>query len=276
MPSKIRVSVLCLLVFLVACQPAPAAPPQAPTATPPSQADSAPPPTASPTAEPEPTAGPTAGDPEPTPYPPAVEALVGRLQGLDLPTFFEVSFSALLARSPEGLVTDGLEAVFGVQEPLLDDISPAYRLETHQMMAAILEILATYDRAALSPADQLSYDVYQWYLQDQLAAWEFRLHGYPATFFPVTAVHEDLLLFLTDIHPVRDLQDGHNYLARLRQVSAKIDQLIANLEESQAAGITPPRFAIQWAVYGSLGEFVRNSQYQIWMEKIDNPFGRLQ
>ena len=27
-------------------------------------------------------------------------------------------------------------------------------------------------------------------------------HDYPATFFPITAVHEDLILFFTDLHTV--------------------------------------------------------------------------
>ncbi len=251
MPSKIRVSIFLLLIFLIACQksPPPSAQPQLPTNTSQSQVARVPSQTASPTDAPEP-------DSEAGPYSSTVEELVSRLQGLDLQTFFQVSFSALLMRSPEGILTDGLEQVFNVEEPLLDDISQAYQLETHQMVAAIQTALKTYDRDALSPVDQISYDVYQWYLQDRLDAWEFRLHAYPATFFPNTSVHEDLLLLLKDLHPIRDLQDGRDYLARLGQVSHKINQLITILEDSQQAGITPPRFAIEWAVYGSLGQFV--------------------
>ena len=202
------------------------------------------------------------------------DELAVRLQGLDLEEFFEVSFRAILERSPESVLAAGLEDYYGVQEPHLDDLSPAYLEETYQMAAVILDILEGYDRGSLSPTDQVSYDVYQWHLQDRLMGWEYRLHRYPATFFPVTAVHEDLLLFLTDIHPIRDMEDGLDFVARLGQVSAKIDQLVESLELSQEAGITPPSFAIQWAVYGSLGQFVDTSPqssqlYTAFKEKLD-------
>jgi len=84
-------------------------------------------------------------------------------------------------------------------------------------------------------------------------------HDYPATFFPITAVHEDLILFFTDLHPVASLEDARDYVTRLRQVGTKIDQLIEGLEIRKEAGIEPPAFAIQWVTYGSLGEFVNTS-----------------
>lgn len=275
MPSKIRITILLLLIFLIACQQSSSSvtQPQVSSATPQSFTENKSPEAPTPTDETLPT--PSLTPPVPTPISnlPAVEELRNHLQGLDLETFFQVSFNALLTRSPEVILADGLEDVFGVEEPLLDDISQAYQFETHQMVTAILEMLSTYDRDTLPPTGQLSYDVYQWYLQDQLDAWEFRLYAYPATYFPHTSVHEDLLMLLADIHPIRDMQDARHYLARLGQVGSKIEQLIANLEESQQAGITPPRFAIQWAVYGSLGQFVdtparQTSLYTTLQEKM--------
>jgi len=71
----------------------------------------------------------------------------------------------------------------------------------------------------------------------------------------LTAVHEDTLQFFTDIHRVSHLKDAQDYVTRLGLVEHKINQLIDNLELRAQAGITPPQYAIQWSVYGSLSQF---------------------
>ncbi len=48
-----------------------------------------------------------------------------------------------------------------------------YQQETYRLMAEILEVLKSYDRAALTPDEQISYDIYRWYLEDQLAGQAF-------------------------------------------------------------------------------------------------------
>jgi uncharacterized protein (DUF885 family) len=204
----------------------------------------------------------------------AAQTLAVRLAGLSLSEFFEISFQALTLRSPESVVAFGLTEVYGVEDVLLDDISEAYQQETYQVLALILETLESYNQSSLSPKKKISYDVYHWYLKDQLSSEEFMLYDYPATYYPVTSVHEDLLQFFTDIHPIRDMQDAKDYLTRLSLADRKIAQLINNLEQRVQAGITPPQFAIQWAVYGSLGEFVetppeRTRLYTAFKEKLD-------
>ncbi len=187
---------------------------------------------------------------------PAVADLASRLQSLGLEEFFEVSWRELMLRNPELVLEVGLTEVYGVKEAKLTDISDAYVRETYQMMAVILDLLRQYQRAALTQEQQLSYDIYVWYLEDQLRGQEFMYNDYPATFFPSTAVHELLIQFFTDIHPVASLQDAHDYVTRLGLVDTKIDQLLEGLKLREQAGIIPPRFAIQWAVYGSLGNLV--------------------
>jgi len=192
----------------------------------------------------------------PTLTPGSVELLVSEMEDLSLGDFFEGSNRALTLRSPESVLALGLTDVYGVTDVKLDDISEAYQQETYALVAAILALLESYDRSALSPEDQISYDVYHWYLQDRLTSQEFMLHDYPATYYPITAVHEDLLNFFTDIHPVVDLQDARDYVTRLNLVGKKIDQLLGGLERRAQLGIEPPQFAIQWSVYGSLGQFI--------------------
>ncbi len=202
------------------------------------------------------------------------ELLVSELVGLDLRDFFEESNRILILRSPETVLGLGLTDFYGMTEVQLDDISDSYQHETYELIAAILRLLEGYDRSELSPEDQISYDIYRWYLSDRLASREFMYHDYPATYYPITAIQEGLLHFFTDIHPVRDMQDAQDYVTRLYQVGDKIDQLIEGLEYRDKAGIQPPEFAIQWAVNGSLGQFIdasarKNRLYTALKEKID-------
>ncbi len=183
---------------------------------------------------------------------PAVVALAEKLQGLELDAFFEVSWRELVLRDPEAVVEAGLTDIWGVQEVRLTDISDAYMRDTYRACAVVLDLLQQYDRAALSPDQQISYDTYEWWLHDRLAEQQFMYYDYPATYFPTTAVHETIIRFFTDIHPVADAQDAQDYVTRLNQAGAKLDQLLANLELREEAGIVPPRFATQWALYGTV------------------------
>ncbi len=214
---------------------APTLPPPPPTAD-----AGSPAPTPAPTLPPPP---PTAGADSPA------AALSTELEGLDLDQFFEVSFRALAMRNPEAILAEGVADIYGLQGAQLTDISDAYTRETLDMVAAVLESLRTYDREALTPEQQISYDVYEWYLDDEVRRREFLYHDYPATFFFVTSVPEDLVQFFTDLHPLADKQDAEDYVTRLGQVGIKFEQLIDGLKLREAAGVVPPKFAIQWALY---------------------------
>ena len=180
------------------------------------------------------------------------------LSGLKLGEFFEESFRILTSRSPETIVAVGVTDAFPTVPPSLDDISDAYIQETYQIVSLILDRLKIYDESKLTPEDKISYDVYRWYLSDILAGQEFMYHDYPATYYPITAIHEDLIRFFSEIQTIRNIQDAQDYLIRLALVDKKIYQLIDGLKKREAVGIIPPRFAIEWAIYGDLGTLVKS------------------
>ncbi len=176
--------------------------------------------------------------------------LTSKLEGLSLDDFFEVSWRELSLRDPEGIVGDGLVEFFELEGVGLTDISDEYIRETGQMHAEILELLRAYNRSELTPEQQISYDVYEWYLDDLVRSQEFMYYDYPATFYPITSVHERIIYFFTDLHPVANQQDAEDYVTRLGQMGIKFEQLLEGLKLREEAGIIPPRFATQWALYG--------------------------
>jgi hypothetical protein len=64
---------------------------------------------------------------EPTVDPASIGGTLARLEGLPLPVFLEVSYEALLLRSPETVTAYGLSEAYGVRNDRLDDLSDAYQ-----------------------------------------------------------------------------------------------------------------------------------------------------
>ena len=198
--------------------------------------------------------------------------LTAKLAGLDLNEFYEISFKELMMRDPEGVLAQGLADVYGLEGAELTDISDTYIRETQQMYVVVLDILHSFDRETLSSEEQVSYDVYEWYLDDMVRGGEFMYYDYPATFFPVTAVHEGVLYFFTDLHPLADLQDAENYVSRLEKVDTKFEQLLEGLRLREDEGIIPPMFATQWALYGlrnlARADAIHTPFYETFEEKL--------
>lgn len=176
--------------------------------------------------------------------------LVDRLSGLTIDEFFESSWRELMLRDPEWVLSEGLAEVYGLEGAALTDISDQYIRDSQEMVKTVLDVLHTYNRDELTAQQQISYDVYEWYLDDQVRGAEFMYYDYPVTFFPVTSVHDGLLYFFTDLHLVASKQDAEDYITRLGQVDTKFARLIEGLKLREAQGVVPPKFAIQWAMYG--------------------------
>jgi uncharacterized protein (DUF885 family) len=240
---KVTVRILLVAFLLIGCQKAPITPPAAtPVPTTAVTPSLSPTPrveertTATVTVEASPTSAPTPRD-----LPPIAQGL----QGLDIDTFFEQSYIRLVTRYPEYITTLGLSDALGVRKDQLNDMSDAYIRETQALEKAVLTLLETYDRAALTPEQQLSYDVYVWYLADQIRGHEFMDYDYIIR--PGAIGYQDnLALFFTDLYPLTDKQDAENYITCLAQVETQMKQVVDSLERRQEIGVVLPRGILQW------------------------------
>lgn len=179
---------------------------------------------------------------------PPTDALVDNLEDLDLNEFFDASFELILRRDPEGITSLGLADFFGLRNDQLTDISPAYIQQNYEIYAEILALLKTYDREILTANEQVSYDVYAWYLNDLVRQGEFMLYEYPLSHFFVTSVPYQTLDLFTELHPITDIQDVEDYIARLSQIDKKFDRLIEGLKLRSRAGIVVPQFSLRQAL----------------------------
>jgi uncharacterized protein (DUF885 family) len=231
--------------------PEPTAPPTVrPTSPPPTATEPAPTeqPTIRPTAIPSATPTTLPVTPEIPATRSSVDEVVAGLQGLTLDDFFQKSYEQLLLRNPETLTALGLAGTYGLRNDRLNDLSDAYIRETQQLETAILNLLRTYDRAALPPEQQISYAVYEWYLDDLVRGHEFMYYDYPVHHF-IGSYHDELLRLFTEIHPLTNKRDAEDYVSRLSQVDDQVEQLMAGLKLRQETGVIPPRFIVTAALY---------------------------
>ena len=200
------------------------------------------------------------------------EAVAG-LDGLPIDRFFEESFKLILLRDPESITSEGLADTLGVRNDRLTDISSAAYQENLALYRAIYDLLLQYDRFSLSPEQQVSYDVYAWYLDDLLRMGAYPYADYPVNPLVVTGVQNLLEYLFVEYHPIRNIDDARDYITRLSLVGEKMDQLVEALHLRQEQGYLPPAILIQ----ASLGDVrgmasslpERTSYYTAFAEKLD-------
>ncbi|HOU13303.1 MAG TPA: DUF885 domain-containing protein [Anaerolineae bacterium] len=245
--GKVTLCILLIAILLTGCQktpPTPSATPQQPTIAPTPTATVTP--THSPQVEERATATATV-EPSLTSasilvdLPPVADGL----QGLDIDTFYEESYKRLGLRYPEYITTLGLSEALGVRKDQLNNMSDAYIRETQELEKAVLALLKTYDRTTLTPEQQLSYDVYVWYLEDKIRGHEFMYYDY--VILPGVIGYQDTLVqFFTDLYPLTNKQDAEDYVTCLSQVETQMKQVVDGLERRAEIGVVLPRGIIQW------------------------------
>jgi uncharacterized protein (DUF885 family) len=181
--------------------------------------------------------------PPPPPGPSESELLAEELEGLNLDDFYEVSFAALVKRDPEEVVSNFLTDVYPLDNVGLNDLSQVYATETFEMYRVVLDSLVTYDQEALDAPGKISYDAYQWYLQDYLGEEPFFFFEFPAT-YSIFGVPRGTELFFTDTHPMSTPEDAENYIERLASIRTKFAQLVSHLFQQRSAGIVEPQITL--------------------------------
>ncbi|MCH9695777.1 MAG: DUF885 domain-containing protein [Gammaproteobacteria bacterium] len=214
--------------------------------------------------------------PTTAPPPPAgltdSQLLAQDLQGLPLTDFYSDSFAAITYRSPENIIWNALTSVYPLGDVGLDNLSDQYQRETFAIFQVILDGLHSYDRSALSSADQLTYDFYEWYLQDAIDGLDFFYYDFVATynFFGVQSQTER---FFTDIHPMATRQDAEDYVTRLNDVLQKFRSVVDYLSNASASGVIEPRLTLDVASFylGDIadGSVATNPYYTAFVAKLD-------
>ncbi len=112
---------------------------------------------------------------------PTLGQVAAALDGLNFDQFVDTSYEQYLLRLPQVLTHYGMARQLDVRNDRLDDYSEKYLAETRAIESFIYEQLQMFDRASLTPDQQLTYDVCSWYWDDLIRNHEFAYHNYLVT-----------------------------------------------------------------------------------------------
>lgn len=177
--------------------------------------------------------------------------------GLAFGDFLEESYNILLLRDPELVTSLGVAGLLGVRNDQLNDYSDEFIKRTQVIERETLEQLRTVERDSLERSEQTSYDVYEWYLDQQVRGHQFMYHEWPVHHF-VNSYNFNLLLFLEEEHQIKSVEDAEDYISRLNQLERQVGQVVEGLRIRESKGILPPGVIVDWTVE-TLGDDLANA-----------------
>jgi len=156
------------------------------------------------------------------------------------------NFVENLDRSPETVTSLGLDVGprAAARSQLNDRSIEFIRARQAEAPAKLAEIKAI-DRAALSPASQVTYDVAEFQLVRAAERAKLGFGGFGIYVVSQQGgAYQSLPDWLDNQHPVKSKEDADAYLARLGQFGTALDQETERVRIDAGKGILPPGFII--------------------------------
>ena len=151
--------------------------------------------------------------------------------------WLETRFEAWLAASPMQQSALGLKT--GADK--WDDLGPArFAADRARAEKDLADLRDAFGADTLSAEGRLSYQLYEYELEKRIADDGWRFHDYAVN--QQSGWQQQIATFLINIHRIDTLEDAQAYVARLNGVGVLLDQVMANMRESEARGILAPRF----------------------------------
>jgi uncharacterized protein (DUF885 family) len=161
-----------------------------------------------------------------------------------LKKFFDLYWAARMREMPDLAAAIGDSAVEG----RLPDFSPEMLALTHRLSHLELAALSSIDRARLTPAEQLSYDLARRKYELEIEGERFgSIDPWRNDYLLVDRMNDRITGALTTLveMPARTADDYEKMLALLRGFPRVVEQGIARLDEGLRRGITPPRVTLR-------------------------------
>ncbi|WP_022977416.1 DUF885 domain-containing protein [Nevskia ramosa] len=168
---------------------------------------------------------------------------VGWYKPYSIDLFYNRVFVRFALQNPE-LVTSLVPHPLGIRyfDRRLGDVSPATQEQQAAFVKRELETLHSYDRAALNPGQQLSFDILDYFLSTTVEGERWLLYNYPLN--PTAGLQSELPSFLAGQHPIDSKADVDSYMARLNLFGRYYDQVLEGLKLRAEKGIKPPKFVV--------------------------------
>jgi len=192
--------------------------------------------------------------PPPLMVPPVEEAAPAQAAPKPIPAknaalaaFFDEADKAELAMSPRGKAYRAIkDADYGKWDQFTNEDTLARR-ELGRRLAS--ELQQRFDRATLSPEDQLSYDLFLYRNTRAESVFPYRDYGY--VFDQMNGNQSGGPAFLINIHKIDTVSDADAYISRIREIARYLDQSVDQARKRQALGVLPPKWVFPYVIADS-------------------------
>ena len=131
-----------------------------------------------------------------------------------------------------------------------DNISDSMKLAELEILTSnINEIANKFDVKNLSGQALLSYKIYLYNLETELAGKDYIYHEYPVS--QMDGWHTQIASVLINQHSIKNKKDIENYISRVTKVPVVIDQLIQNLKVRKQKNLVAPSFILDYVINSS-------------------------
>ncbi len=162
--------------------------------------------------------------------------------------WLESRFDGWIARSPMQQGYLGLR----INLDRWDDISQSrYAEDLERARKELVDLRENFSPSSLTPNAQLSYQLYEFELEQRIVGSEWRYHEYPV--HQMFGWQQVIPSYLINIHAIASKDDAFAYISRIRKIGVLIDQVIAWMRVGQEADVLPPKF-----VYNAVVRDCRN------------------
>ena len=127
-----------------------------------------------------------------------------------------------------------------------DDISDEAKDQMLELRKKQLKQISSIDLTKASESEKLSVAMFKSQLEQQISADKWRYHNYPVN--QMRGKHSQIVSFLINQHSITDIADANDYVARVRNVTFVIDELINQLKIRAEQGIIIPKFVFPLVV----------------------------
>jgi uncharacterized protein (DUF885 family) len=188
-------------------------------------------------------------------------------KNVELAAFFDSADKAELAMSPLSKAYRAIkDADYADWDEFTDEADQA---EREMRARQVAELRQRFDRASLSPDDQLSYDLFLYRTARFESVQPFRDNGY--VFDQMNGAQSEGPAFLINIHKVDSVADAQAYVSRLGGMARYLDQSIEEARERQAAGVLPPKWVFPYVIADSRNvikgaPFDRGADSALWAD----------
>ena len=151
--------------------------------------------------------------------------------------YFEKIFQERLDRSPEFKMWLGIKEDQGHWD---DNSERAARVNFARTKNELRWLKNNIDYEELDTQTQLSYDLFVYERERNIANHKYRYHNYP--FNQMHGLQSGVPADLISLHKVDNISDAQDYISRLRRSQTLFKHVLIGLEKRRAKGIIPPEF----------------------------------